>query len=813
MKITRVLLAGLLTLASVFGAAACANNGGEKKPSSEHPVIEDEYQIIWSAPSTMKVLRDAEPYKNAESLLSVSAARGEYEAGQIVVYNKEVETENYSVKVSDLTCGSETFSASNVAVYVQKYLKTTVRSNNEYPVGYYPDAIVPYDNIVAAGENRFGARENQGFWFTVKVPENQPAGVYEGVVDIELDGTPYQVPMQVTVYDFSMPVKNNYRSAFAIWEDRDMLASGYPGKNPQEMAVKEYEFLLDYGITPTDIPSIEYASRGAIDANKFAKAAARYAKREDVASFRIPVLAPNRIVNTGALTDLMKKIAAACIVDGQVSVNAFEKGFFFVPEIDESQTLGIWNEVKNVDAAIKQVKKDVAAYLSSAYANVAGIEELVKSVLALQHVVTYKIDEKLVGGVDSWCPIISHYDSVDYRDEAAKRHAEYGEGMWWYTCIHPTNPYPSYHIDDTLVGARAMGWMQKDYDVEGLLYWSTNIYKKYDGSQYTERDVWSDPLAFPGANGDGFLTYPGVKYGIDGPIGSIRLETIRDGIDDWKYLTILEEKLQFANENFGTAYVLDDLVSELYESIYRGAKAYDDPFTVLAAREKVAAMIEALSAENPSLIVTEKYSAKSEKLEGVIYTKSLNVSVNGESVSGENGAYPFAVTVKDGTRFTAEIDGKSYGFDFGGKSKGVDSFEHNAAFVSDRWDITHSAEGGADGGGCVNMVLSSGAFFEAKAAMDYRADLTKAANISIFLYNEGESDADVTFAVVDGEQSEYGVSARIRKGKWTKVTLILPNETRVVDLAKIQKIQISATCPAENTQIRIKADNLCMQYR
>ena len=48
---------------------------------------------------------------------------------------------------------------------------------------------------------------------------------------------------------------------------------------------------------------------------------------------------------------------------------------------------------------------------------------------------------------------------------------------------------------------------------------------------------------FPGANGDGFLTYPGKQVGIDGPVTSIRLEILRDGNEDIEYFNIYRNLL------------------------------------------------------------------------------------------------------------------------------------------------------------------------------------------------------------------------------------------------------------------------------
>ena len=79
--------------------------------------------------------------------------------------------------------------------------------------------------------------------------------------------------------------------------------------------------------------------------------------------------------------------------------------------------------------------------------------------------------------------------------------------------------------------------MQKQ--VEGLLYWSTNWWIKATGTA----DPWTDMATVkdidPDLYGDGSLFYPGPE----GPLPSFRLECIRDGIEDYEYLKMAEERL------------------------------------------------------------------------------------------------------------------------------------------------------------------------------------------------------------------------------------------------------------------------------
>ena len=42
-------------------------------------------------------------------------------------------------------------------------------------------------------------------------------------------------------------------------------------------------------------------------------------------------------------------------------------------------------------------------------------------------------------------------------------------------------------------------------------------------------------------NGDGYILYPGKKYGLDTPIPSVRSEALRDGVEDYEYYAKLEE--------------------------------------------------------------------------------------------------------------------------------------------------------------------------------------------------------------------------------------------------------------------------------
>ena len=126
-----------------------------------------------------------------------------------------------------------------------------------------------------------------------------------------------------------------------------------------------------------------------------------------------------------------------------------------------------------------------------------------------------------------------------------------GDEVWWYVTRYPHNPEITFSINDESVKHRILFWQSKLYDIDGVLYymcndWGSNVKtwsKKYEHAvNGTVVDTY----------GNGVLIYPGGalqeyidKYGSDGfpgPIGSLRLESIRDGVEDYDYFTLLDQK-------------------------------------------------------------------------------------------------------------------------------------------------------------------------------------------------------------------------------------------------------------------------------
>jgi hypothetical protein len=91
---------------------------------------------------------------------------------------------------------------------------------------------------------------------------------------------------------------------------------------------------------------------------------------------------------------------------------------------------------------------------------------------------------------------------------------------------------------------RLLPWFGYKYGAEAYEFWGVNwlTYNPYKygwhsyifESQAPGEESWKK---YP--NGDGYIIYPGKLIGKAGLVGSIRLKQVREGAEDYEYLTIL----------------------------------------------------------------------------------------------------------------------------------------------------------------------------------------------------------------------------------------------------------------------------------
>lgn len=550
---------------------------------------------FWRAPNTLNVMMDQEAPISTTNKLSISAIKGEVESAQLIIKaNKDAKS--FFVEVNDFTNkNGDTISKDNVEILIEKYIRTTspsVEKPTTAPMytGYYPDALIPYNKYIKKQENILFEGDNQGIWFNVNIANNVQAGEYNSQIKITIDGASITLPFSLKIYDLEMTKEAHQMTYYGLWYD--YFKRGIHVPLTDKTFENYYWFLAKKRATPGDLPlsSYRFANR-APNIDEWVNEVVKYAKSDIVPSYNLPCSYVNdsiygNIIDENYLRELLGKLIDKNIelANSNDDTDLFRKGYIYAwRATDEpANTESEHARIKKIDSIIVNVKAELATKLDAYPA-------LKKSFINIRDVVTTSptnegfIGDDTTGGVQTWCPYISTFQISNFKSIMEERKNNpgriNGEDFWWYNCIHPENPYPSYQLDDNLLSSRVMHWMKYDYGVSGNLYWCVNFWRKCINMKtglYKDRDIWNDPSSFEGANGDGYLIYPGADYGLDEPISTMRLESIREGSEDYEYLYMFNEAINKINNDFSKSYDTNKILRHYFDKIANGTITRSD---------------------------------------------------------------------------------------------------------------------------------------------------------------------------------------------------------------------------------------------
>ncbi len=561
-KLSTIVMACVLAPTPLLSLSACKDKEGEGAGAANVKV--------WTVDVNEKVLQDntelyTDLYVNDE--MCVFGAKNEKESGQIVITSLGGEAEEYTVSATDLTSlEGVKFDKENVEFFHELYLEGVSVGKEYYKTpGKFPDAILPYEAAVEYGENKVGKDNNQAIFVRFDIPEEQAAGVYTGNITVKVSQKDYVVPVELTVYNTTVSEEVHSRSAFAYsWG----IGNG-EFDTSLDMRNKYAEFLAEYMVSGGEIlmnaPSTDEEIAVWVDT------VAKLAKNPKISTVRLPKVTKtvdtiyvdeveyNNItecLDSEYSAKMVVALAKRCIED---NVNYIKKLFIRgmdEPVVNKKTEADIIVIHETARLAIEYSKQGVEGLRTAE--NSAFIDELIAAIDKMPVVTTdgkVRPTEYL-----SYCPYYSALHTTTQREEL--REATYNE-LWWYGCNVPTNPYPNYHVDDSLLGARVLSWMQYEYDVVGNLYWGVDAWNGDAGGTVPKYDYYSSAVPAFG-DAEGVLVYPGKHYGIDGPIATIRLEAIRDGLEEYELLRSMELAYKEVNEEYNTDAVMALLSNALY---------------------------------------------------------------------------------------------------------------------------------------------------------------------------------------------------------------------------------------------------------
>ena len=533
----------------------------------------------WTVTEPRRVLRE-DPAEAAPAA-RLAAARNEWESFQVLV-RSDVPIRGVRLEPGDLR-GPEgaVVPAAKAVLYRQHQFQLTLPTyrNDRFKPGWYPDALVPFAHPLTGkplGGGKLSAvpfdlpaGETHGFWVDLYVPADAKAGQYQATYRLTAQGgKSLEIPVTLAVWDFALPEVPSMQTAFgspahSLRGYYRKRAQAGKDKEPVDWAAVDAQcaqMLSDHRINAT--PSGELRPVAQADGTFRIPAEQVRSLREFVDRYHVnavQIVHPSSAVkdpdrDREKLHAWLKSWdrAAAELDRPQVTL--------FTYLLDEPNDEKAYRYVQQWGRAIREAKSVV-------------------KVLVVEQ--TWTQDPAwgdLYGAVDIWCPLFC----LHKQESAAKRQA-LGETIWTYTALcqgHKMSPW--WQTDFPLLHYRVPAWMAWRYRMRGLLYWG--------GMSYWNQvdDPWTDPKTYdrrkngkgPLYNGEGSFVYPARAVGYEGIAPSLRLKALRDSIEDYEYLAMLE-RLRLAAE-------AEKIVLPVADSFFRWDP---DPGKYLEARAKLAQLI------------------------------------------------------------------------------------------------------------------------------------------------------------------------------------------------------------------------------
>lgn len=470
-----------------------------------------------------KVFREDDFAPAPSGRVNLAAARNEYESAQIVLEAPWRPVTIQQVRISDLTGPGGAVIPSSAAKWERvDYIQTTATPPYfaERGLGSYPDPLMP------AGPFTINTLSRVPVWITLKTPKDCPPGQYTGTITVTPGALkPATIPVSLTVWDFALTDQTHLRTL--TWLGGGVIREWYgydwsrQGDQKQAETVRNYEdCLLEHRLGPGGEVAAHVAPAKdgqfdfrAVDAtlerligkgmNAFIMGTAPNLKRQNKTQYT-----PEFIEQ---FTRMLQAYGSHLSQKGWL-----DKAYVYV--YDEAPK-SAWPEVKKIDQAIHAAVPQ--ARILQCLNEPEGVREL-------------------TGFADVFDVYVAQYHKTGVAQSQKK-----GAEVWLAVCCYPMDP-PNFFIEYPLLDVRVTPWICWKYQAAGFEYWSPNAWgvnSQKKGEKWPETPWKAN--TFGRYNGDGYLLYPGADMK---PCSSIRLEALRDGLEDYEYLWTLDSLLRQAGQ-------------------------------------------------------------------------------------------------------------------------------------------------------------------------------------------------------------------------------------------------------------------------
>jgi len=532
-------------------------------------------KTLWPSNALTKILRSDTKDDETRNTLEINAARAEIVSSQAVLRpHKNATSASFSISNLRHLKGDTAIPASAIKLQWVRYIdinrntagipddELAAKSPTSIPDPFWENSTIPVT-----------AEKAQPIWIEIHVPQNARAGDYTGKLTVSTEAESYEIPVKLHVWNFDVP-NERHLSVINWW---NFPGLGFKNVKPYsneywDLLGRFCAFLVEHRQTDvqTSLNLVQEKGDGQQGYSYDTSRLERYAEVAFKAGIRqIHLHSVGR--RTQSLTN-----PASRITSNESSL----------------RRLAAWEKIiqrRNwQNRFLVSISDEPFIHHEESYAAMVDrVHETAPSVRCIE-----AVEAEYLGKLDIYVPKLSHLNLWYQRFKQVQSE---GAELWFYTCCHPVGRYPNRFLDQPLLKVRVLHWINYLYDMDGYLHWGLNHFA--GDNPYTQEAI-SQGLPL----GDRAIVYPGEK----GLLGSLRFSAMRDGLQDFEYLWVLENKLSKIKKEVGKkAFWLDprqrplELCRRVVWSFYEYTR---NPDVMLNTRNAIAHEIEELQTE-PLLII------------------------------------------------------------------------------------------------------------------------------------------------------------------------------------------------------------------
>ena len=558
------------------------DDGGQNSGSSK--------LTVWAVPAEQKVRPDdgietSNLVWSAENNeIKVAGAGNEHVPFQVVITTsvsgspRQVEApDGFFIDASDLRSSQgNKIPGKNINFYLQHYIMLFAASSPVGATGYWPDALAPLK--IPFGMNaHYHVIRNRPIWVDLFVPAGTPRGKYTGIINVTRQGKPLEtLKVEVEVYNFTLPDETPLITYMNV--SRGQLA-GFYNKSIESDEIENltqtyYERLYANRMEPwfNDMLTPDVEVKG----NKIELSFddERYLHyMDDLNTKRVLLHAfpgnLRRQVTAEPFSKEFKQIVGSYLsqVEAYFKKHGWESKLVFNSPVDEPRSLEEYEETREWGDLVHESTSGVPFLITRTPVPPKNNPEW----------------GAFEGYVDNYSMHGNHMNDPAL-GPVIQEVKENGGELTWYISCDQRYPQPNYFIDAPAMDLVMVPWITARYNMDGILYWSLNFWSQTTNPWLNANTYHSGFLCSGGwvLNGEGSVWYPGdytEQYtgqpNVDGPVSSIRFELLREGIEDYVYLSMLEKlgEKEFARELVKNLVIDVSAFSRNVEKLYLTRKA------------------------------------------------------------------------------------------------------------------------------------------------------------------------------------------------------------------------------------------------